>query len=432
MSVLSVRRGGPFTTESAIPGDKSITHRAFLMGSMSAGRVRVIGALDSADTRSTLRALEALGTAVTHCDAGVIEIVPAEWRSPGAPIDCGNSGTTARLLAGLLSATPIEATLTGDASLRRRPMRRIIEPLSSMGARIECGEGTLPIRIRGGGLRGDTRHELAVASAQVKSAILLAAARAGVAVEIREPGPARDHTERILSAAGRPVERRGEGWLELGAGPRELAMPSELTIPGDISSAAFLFVAAAITGGRALIRGLGVNPTRAGMLDLLRRAGARVMIETEDDAAGEPVATVTVEGGELRGFDVSGDDVVRAIDELPAIAVLAAVAPGRSVVADAAELRVKESDRIRGICSGLAKLGARVEERPDGFVIEGGRELVGASVEAEGDHRLAMAFAVAGLVARGATEVIGAECIDVSFPGFSDILGTGRSDGRAP
>ncbi|MAE70768.1 MAG: 3-phosphoshikimate 1-carboxyvinyltransferase [Gemmatimonadetes bacterium] len=432
MSVSRVHGGGPFTADLELPGDKSITHRAFLIGSLSGKTVRVIGALDSADTRSTLGALEALGSGVIRRNGGAIDIVPAAWCSPAAPIDCGNSGTTARLLAGLLAATPISAILTGDASLRRRPMRRIIDPLSAMGARIGAEAGTLPIEILGGGLRTGTRHELAVASAQVKSAILLAATRAGVAVSIHEPGPARDHTERMLSVAGRPVTRLPGGWLELEEGPRELSMPNELNIPGDISSAAFLFVAAAITGGRARVQGLGVNPTRTGVLDLLGRAGARVVIEPEDDRAGEAVATVTVEGGELRGFEVSGGEVVRAIDELPAIAVLAAAARGRSVVADAAELRVKESDRIRGICSGLAKLGARVEERPDGFVVEGGGRLAGGSVDAEGDHRLAMAFAVAGLAARGTTDVIGAECVDVSFPGFWGILRTGIAPGSAP
>jgi len=429
-AALRVEGRAPFVAGSAVPGDKSITHRAFLLSALAARPVRIEGALRAADTRSSLAAIEALGSAVWQGASGVVEIAPAPWRPPADAIDCGNSGTTMRLLSGLLAATPGEVVLTGDESLRRRPMRRITRPLEQMGASIESHAGCAPLRVRGGPLREGTRHRLEVASAQVKSAILLAALRAGVGVALHEPGPARDHTERMLAAAGRAVRRNNDGWLELDAGPATLALPATLVVPGDLSSAAFLFVAAAITAGRVRVPGVGINPTRAGVLEALRRAGARVVVEAAGEMAGEPVATVTVEGGELRPFELAGDEVVRSIDELPALAVLAAVAPGCSEIRDAAELRVKESDRIAGICAGLSAFGAAIEERPDGFVVRGGRKLRGATVDPRGDHRLAMAFAVAGLAARGETHVRDAECIDVSFPGFGERVGAVTQEGE--
>lgn len=430
MSELRILGGRAFVWDGEIPGDKSITHRAFLMGACARGPLRILGALEAADTHATLAAVEQLGTVVERVRAGEIKLQPAPWRAPPAPLDCGNSGTTMRLLSGLLAAHPFAVELTGDDSLRRRPMQRIIDPLSRLGARIEGQQGCAPLRIRGGALRAATRHELPVASAQVKSAILLAALRAGVDVQLREPGPSRDHTERLLAAAGRPLRDLGEGWLELAAGEPSLELPPTLRIPGDPSSAAFLWVAAAATGGSVTTAGVGINPTRTGVLDVLRQAGARVRIDQEELVAGEPVARVQVEGGELRPFEISGDAVVRAVDELPVLGVLAAVAPGRSSVREAGELRVKESDRIAAICAGLSAFGVQVEELPDGFLIDGGRQLQAATVSARGDHRVAMAHAVAGLCARGRSTVVGADCIEVSFPGFAHIIGADQ-EGRS-
>jgi 3-phosphoshikimate 1-carboxyvinyltransferase len=304
-------------------------------------------------------------------------------------------------------------------------MERVAEPLTRMGARVETRSGCAPLRISGGGLLCGTVHQLPQASAQVKSAILLAATRAGVGVRLREPGPSRDHTERMLGMAGRQVKRLGGGWLELKAGPGNLDLPAELTIPRDPSSAAFFWVAAAVTGGRVETPEVGVNPTRTGILDLLRQAGARVELSAEsEDAMGEPVATVLVEGGELRPIVLQGDDVVRSIDEIPILAVMAAVARGRSVVRDAAELRTKESDRIHALCSGLRAFGVRIEEQGDGFVIEGGQEFArNVRVDAMGDHRLAMTFAIAAMCGHGVGRISNAECINVSYPGFAAEIG---------
>ena len=425
MSTLLVRGRGPVHGTFLLPGDKSITHRAFLLGAMARSRLRVRGALEAADTGRTLAALEQLGTGVERDPEGGITLVPGAWREPPAPLDCGNSGTTLRLLAGMLAAHRFTVTLTGDESLLRRPMQRIVVPLTRMGARVESRSGCAPLRITGGNLLCGTTHQLPVASAQVKSAILLAAARAGVGVRLREPGPSRDHTERLLALAGRTVKRLGGGWLELKAGPGNLDLPAELSVPRDPSSAAFLWAAAAVTGGRVETPGVGINPTRVGVFALLRQAGVRIQITDErENAMGEPVATVVVEGGELAPFTLAGDEVVRAIDEIPVLAVVAARAAGRSVVRDAGELRAKESDRIHALCQGLSAFGVPIKEESDGFVIHGGGDFAAdVEVDAVGDHRLAMAFAVAGLCGRGTTRIANAECIDVSFPSFPEVIG---------
>lgn len=415
---------GGFQFEGRVPSDKSITHRALLLGSLGERPLRILRPLDSADTRATRAAVQQLGAEV-QCEAGVWTLAPAPWCEPTDVIDCANSGTTLRLLTGLLAAGPGLAVLTGDPSLRRRPMGRVVEPLRQLGARIDGREDgrKAPLTIRGRAIDGGHRIQLTVASAQVKSAVLLAALRCGVGVAIRECGPTRDHTERMLSAAGRPVARRGS-WIELASGDGPLGFPETLPVPGDISSAVFPLVAAAIRpGGRATVHDVGLNPTRTGALDVLRASGATVEVRDEHEVAGERLGTVEVgaPAGPLRPFRISGETVVRAIDELPALAVLAAVAQGRSEFREAAELRVKESDRIRGIVTGLEAFGARIEEYPDGFAIEGGAGLRGARVDSRGDHRLAMAFACAAIVAEGETRIVDPACIDVSFPGFSAL-----------
>jgi 3-phosphoshikimate 1-carboxyvinyltransferase len=325
-----------------------------------------------------------------------------------------------RLLAGILAGQTFESTLTSDPQLLRRPMRRITEPLRQMGAEIEDTDGRAPLTIHGRSLRG-CEHTLPVASAQVKSALLLAGLYADGPTIVRQPGPARDHTERMLAAMGAAIELDGLT-ITLTPSPSPLA-PLTLTIPGDISSAAFLLVAAAmVPGSEVAIERVGVNPTRTGLLDVLQAMGAKIVLANERTESGEPVADVTVHTSELVGVEVGGDTVVRMIDEFPVLAVAATQAHGTTRVRDAAELRVKETDRIAAIVTGLQALGAHIDPLPDGFIIHGPTPLHGATVDSHSDHRLAMALAVAGLVAKGETIVENAECIDDSFPGFVELM----------
>jgi 3-phosphoshikimate 1-carboxyvinyltransferase len=417
-----VRAAGRVAGALSVPGDKSISHRAALLGAVATGVTEVNGFLEAEDCLGTLRAVTALGAEVTRKAPGHYLIRGAGQDSlvePETVIDCGNSGTTARLLLGILAGQPFTAVLTGDESLRRRPMDRVVEPLSRMGARVigRGGGRRLPLAIAGNRPLAPIRHTGGVASAQVKSAVLLAGLWASGPVSVVEPAQSRDHTERMLAAFGADVTVDGN---EVTLRPGRPLTGRLVRVPGDISSAAFFLVAGALAAeGEVTVEGVGLNPTRTGVLELLRAMGADLRV-SETAADGEPRGDVTVRPGRLAGTAIGGALVPRAIDELPILAVAAACADGVSELTDAAELRVKESDRIRALAAELAKLGARIEERPNGFRIEGtgGRPLRGARVSSWGDHRLAMALVVAGLVAEGPTLVEGIECIATSYPDF--------------
>lgn len=403
-----------------VPGDKSISHRAALIGALARGDTVIHHFLRADDCLHTVSCLRALGVGIE--DEGsrlIVRGMGPRWRAPMTPLDAGNSGTTMRLLAGILAGQPFQTELTGDASLRTRPMDRIVEPLSQMGARIVAsGDGRFPpLRISGGSLRGIT-YTLPVASAQVKSAVLLAGLLAEGPTTVVEPTPTRDHTERMLAAFGAPIRRDGDRVSVTAAALRG----HEVRVCGDISSAAFLLAAAAgMPGSELTIEHVGLNPTRTGFLDVLRALGAEVDVRQTGEDTGEPVGAVTVRGRRLRGVRIGGSLIPRVIDELPVLCVIATAAEGETVISDAAELRVKESDRIAVIARGLRALGGEVEERPDGLTVYGSR-LHGGRVGSAGDHRIAMAFAVAGLLAGGPVTVEGAESIKVSFPEFGRVL----------
>ncbi|MFQ6058009.1 MAG: 3-phosphoshikimate 1-carboxyvinyltransferase [Anaerolineae bacterium] len=422
--VISESRG--LRGQVRVPGDKSISHRALLLGAIAQGETRVRGFLPAADCLATLACVRALGIEVDALNATTLVVHGRGLhglREPEEVLDCGGSGTTMRLLMGLLAGQSFTSVLTGNASLRRRPMERVAVPLRRMGAEVRTTEGCPPLVIRGGRLRG-VEYALPVASAQVKSAILLAGLYAEGETVVREPGPARDHTERMLRAMGAAVQVRGP-LITLLPDPQPLS-PLDITIPGDFSSAAFLLVAALLVlGSEVAIQGVGVNPTRTGLLEVLRRMGAEVVVEGGGEvngASGEPVGDLVVRTSELAGVEVGGQIIPRMIDELPILAVAATQARGLTVVRDAAELRVKETDRIGATVAELRKLGAQIEERPDGFVVQGPTLLRGTHVSSHGDHRLAMSLAVAGLIAQGETVIEGAECIGDSFPGFERVL----------
>jgi 3-phosphoshikimate 1-carboxyvinyltransferase len=429
---------GPLSGTVTIPGDKSIGHRALLFSLLSATPVRVTGLGDGADNGRSARAITALGATVARDgDAIVITGVGLDGlRPPGAPLDCGNSGTTIRLLCGLLAGQRFGVMLHGDASLSRRPMRRVIEPLREMGATIGSQSGggavelTPPLLVgpATGRLRA-SHHTLAMASAQVKTAILLAGLYADGATSVTEPGPSRDHSERMLAYLGAPLTTSGRTTtLDTTGWDRRLA-GGAFEVPGDPSSSAFLIVAALLAGaGEVRLPNICVNPTRTGFLDAIAAMGGAVERANPRQAGPEPVADLVVRGpaARLHAADLGGDLVVRAIDELPILAVLAARAAGTTTVRDAAELKVKESDRIATTCAMLTAFGVRCEARPDGFVVEGqpDRPLRAARVDAAGDHRIAMAAAVAALCADGPTEISDADNVATSYPGFVAALAT--------
>ena len=412
--------------EAEVPGDKSISHRAALLGALAEGVSEVQGYLEAEDCLRTLTAVQALGAEVTRKGPGHYRVAGGGLRGLSEPsdvIDCGNSGTTARLLAGALATQPFWTMLTGDASLRRRPMGRIAEPLRAMGATIvgRSDGGRLPLAIRGTAPTTAVRYATPVASAQVKSAILLAGLAAEGPVTVTEPAPSRDHSERMLRRFGARVAS-GDRTVTLTPGPLRA---TSVVVPGDISSAAFLLVAGAIVGeSRVTLHRVGVNPTRTGVLDVLAAMGARIQTTNAADD-GEPTASLTVTAGALEPTTIGGALLIpRLIDEVPVLAVAATVAPGVTVVRDAQELRVKESDRIAALSRELVKMGAVIEERPDGMAITGGRRLHGAAVSSGGDHRMAMALAVAALVAAGETLIDDVACVATSFPAFADTINT--------
>ncbi|ATY84848.1 3-phosphoshikimate 1-carboxyvinyltransferase [Kyrpidia spormannii] len=420
---LIVETAGALKGQVRVPGDKSISHRAVMFTSLADGVSRVEGFLFGADCLSTVACMRALGVPVDIEDGTVIVhgVGMHGLQEPDDVLDVGNSGTTIRLLLGLLSGQTFHSCLTGDASIRRRPMGRVARPLLSMGARIDGRrDGDLaPLSVRGADLHS-IKYQMPVASAQVKSAILLAGLFASGVTGVREPSPSRDHTERMLKALGAPISRRS-GYTEIGRPARLKAM--DMRVPGDLSSAAFLLVATLIVPGSELIlEDVGVNPTRTGILDVLGAMGAQFDIEEGEPQAGEPTARLAARSGSLVGTTVGGSLIPRLIDEIPILAVAAAAAEGTTEIRDARELRVKETDRIRTVAEELRKFGVQVAELEDGLIIEGGRALKGAHCRSHGDHRIAMAMAVAGLVAEGETVVEGWEAADVSFPGFVDLL----------
>lgn len=412
-----------------VPGDKSISHRAVMLGALASGDTCIENFLAGEDCLATVRCFRELGVEIAGPTGENTLFVrgrgPDALREPADVLDAANSGTTMRLLAGILAGLPFFSVLTGDPSLRRRPMRRVTGPLREMGARIWGRQGGeyAPLAVCGGGLHGIC-YTLPVASAQVKSALLLAGLLARGRTTVTEPMASRDHTERLLKYFGARLEIAGNT-ISLEGG-QQLSGRS-LKVPGDISSAAFFMVAGACTPDSDLIiRGVGINPTRSGIIDVLRKMGAELELLNEREVSGEPVADIRVKSSPLKGVVVAGDMIPRLLDEVPALAVAGAVASGETVIRDAAELKVKESNRLAVLTEELHKFNAAVEELPDGLVIRGGRPLRGAVCASHGDHRIAMAMAVAGLVARGKTVVKNAECVAVSFPGFFDALNSLR------
>ncbi|SFD07597.1 3-phosphoshikimate 1-carboxyvinyltransferase [Thiohalospira halophila DSM 15071] len=427
---LVAERGGALGGSLRVPGDKSISHRAVMLGAIADGTTVVDGFLGGADNRATIAAFRALGVAVEGPDENHRVVVHGVGRdglrAAEGPLDLGNSGTSMRLLAGLLAAQPFDTTLTGDASLTRRPMRRVTEPLATMGAVIETGaEGTPPLTIRGGRVLTGIDYALPVASAQVKSALLLAGLYAQGTTRVTEPAPTRDHTERMLAGFGYAVER-GDGWAAVTGGGRLTA--AEVDVPADISSAAFFLVAASIIPGSELVlEHVGVNPTRTGVIEILCLMGADIREENPREVGGEPVADLRVRAAELHGIDIPEALVPLAIDEFPVLFIAAAAARGTTRLTGARELRVKESDRIQVMADGLNTLGVVAEPAEDGITITGG-PLGGGRVASHGDHRIAMAFAVAGAVADAPVTITDCDNVETSFP---DFAGAARAAGLA-
>ena len=402
----------------AVPGDKSISHRALILGALAEGETRIEGLSDSADVLATARALRAFGATVKRTGEGSWNVTGCAWRSPDAPIDCGNSGTAARLLIGAVAGLPIEATFTGDASLRARPMARVLVPLRRMGAHA-AEAGTLPVTLRGGGLGGIDWHSPR-ASAQVKSAILLAGLNARGPVSVTEPAKSRDHTEMLLAAFGCEVEVNGYT-VRLGSNRRLIG--TDIMVPGDPSAAAFPLVAALLVpGSEVTVHGLLVNALRTGLFATLQEMGADLVFANRRTVGGEEVADVTARHSRLRAVEVPAERAPAMIDEYPVLAVAAAFAKGRTVMHGLGELRVKESDRLAGIVAGLGRCGVHAEALGDSLVVEGGEVAGGARVATQGDHRIAMSFLVLGLAARAAVAVDAPEMIATSFPGFATLM----------
>jgi len=439
MSELRVSSSGPLKGTVEVPGDKSISHRSVILSSIAQGDTLVKGILFGEDVLATRAAFQAMGVEIEEDEEKAEMLIhgrgPEALVSPKTALDLGNSGTSMRLLSGLLAGLPLEALLIGDQSLSQRDMRRVVEPLRAMGADIGCtGQGTAPIMIKGKTLEG-IRYRLPMASAQLKSALLLAGLFGEGETWVAEPGPARDHTECMLSLFGVEVHREEGGrevwedgierdtkWIGV-RGAAELRAPGELAVPGDISSAAFFMVAALIVpGSEVVIRNVGVNPTRTGIIDALSAMGADITVENRRSYGNEPVGDVRVRASALKGIEVKGELTLRSIDEIPVLGVAAAKASGTTAITDAGELRKKESDRIESMFKLLSGMGVKVRGLKDGLVIEGPAEFNGAAVESRLDHRIAMSAAVAGLAAKGEVVIRGAETIATSFPKFSSAL----------
>ena len=417
-----VRSGGPLQGRIQIPGDKSISHRALMLAAIAEGDSHVQGFLDSEDTRATMAVLQSMGVVIDRHGPHELTIHGVGLhglQAPAVTLDFGNSGTSVRLMSGILAGQEFDCRLTGDASLSGRPMRRIVDPLTQMQARIECSEqGTLPISIRGGQQLTGMTYTMPVASAQLKSALLLAGLYASGQTCVIEPAVTRDHTERMLAHFGARLDITG----------RRICISSQpltardIEVPADISSATFFIVAACITpGSDLLLQQVGVNPTRAAVITILQAMGADIELTNQCQLSGEPVADIRVRHSGLRGTGIPEELVPIAIDEFPAILIAAACASGSTVLSGAAELRVKESDRIQAMATGMEQLGISVEVRQDGMLVEGGN-IAGGAVDSFTDHRIAMAFAVAGLVATGPVLVRDCANVNTSFPGFTGLL----------
>jgi len=406
-----------------VPGDKSISHRAIMLGSVADGPTRIHGFLVAEDCLRTVDCFRKMGVAISQPSADEVVVDGKGWeglREPDAVLDVGNSGTTIRLLLGILAGRPFHSVIQGDASIARRPMKRVVKPLREMGAHIDGRqEGNYaPLAVRGGRLTG-IEYTSPVASAQVKSAILLAGLQATGKTMVHEPCPSRDHTERMLSAFGVTVTRQGSTTIV--DGMQRLQGGVQLRVPGDISSAAYFLVAASLVKGSSLLlKEVGINPTRTGILDVLQAMGGSVEILNRQTWGDEPVADLLVQASDLQATVIEGNLIPRLIDEIPVIAVLATQAEGTTIIRDAQELRVKETDRIATVSRFLKDMGANVEPTADGMIIHGPTPLKGAVVDTSGDHRIGMAAFVAGLIASGRTRICNAEAINVSFPGFAE------------
>lgn len=423
MGKLLVKKSEALIGEVEVPGDKSISHRALIFSSMGEGDSIIRNFLFSQDCISTMNCLKALGVSIEVCE-DVIRVKGngiKGFREPENVLDAGNSGTTIRLLTGLLSGLPgIFSVITGDSSLRRRPMKRVVEPLRKMGARIwgRNDDNNPPLAIKGERLIGEN-HILSVASAQVKSALLIAGLLAEGETCVTEPSLSRDHTERIFQYLGLPLEKKG---LTLKTHGIEGYRNKDFSIPGDFSSAAFIVAAGLlIEGSKLVIKNVGINPTRTGMLDVLRKAGAKLKIIDKWEDGGEPVGNLMVEYSDLEAFEVKGSIVPTLIDEVPILAIIATQAKGESIFKDVEELKVKESDRIKAVIDGINKMGGKAEVIDNGFVVYGPTRLKGEEIETYGDHRIAMAFAIAGLIANGET-IVESDSINISFPTFTKTI----------
>lgn len=421
--MLTINQAKRIAGEAEVPGDKSISHRAVMFGALAEGTTKISGFLQGADCLSTISCFRRMGIEIER-DGDQVTVYGKGWfglREPEQGLDVGNSGTTIRLMSGILATQPFHCVVEGDESIARRPMRRVVTPLREMGARIDGrknGEFT-PLSIRGGGLKGIAYHS-PVASAQIKSAILLAGLQAEGTTSVDEPHLSRDHTERMLQAFGVQVKRAG---LTVSVQGGQGLKGREIQVPGDISSAAFLIAAVMIVPDSSLlIRNVGINPTRTGIIDAVRAMGGQIELTNERVVNEEPVADLLVRHSPLTGTIIEGDLIPRLIDEIPVLAVMATQAKGQTFIRNAEELRVKETDRIATVVSELSKFGAKVTPTDDGMIIEGQAKLHGAAIDSMGDHRIGMAMAIAGLAAEGETTIANAEAINVSFPGFAALL----------
>lgn len=419
-TTLQIEPRSQLVGETSVPGDKSISHRAAILGALAEGTSQVDGWLPAGDTLATLQAMRTLGIHIERPEPDRLLIHGGALRAPDEPLNLANAGTGLRLLAGILAGQPFASTLDGSDQLRRRPMRRITDPLRQMGADITATDGRPPLHIKPTPLTG-IRYEMPIPSGQVKSALLLAGLFANGPTTVIEPGPARDHTERLLHAMGANIAVDGP---TITLTPGSPLRPVEMTVPGDFSSAAFLLVAASILpDSRLVLEHISLNPTRTGLLDVLQQMGAALTVTEQGQAGGDPVGRIVVQSAALGKTAVSGDTVVRMIDEFPILMVAALRATGRTEVRDARELRVKETDRIAVMAAELRKMGAVIDAYDDGFAITGPQRLHGAVVDAHDDHRIGMSLAVAGLLAAdGVTVVRGDQCIADSFPGFARIV----------
>ncbi|MCY4105948.1 MAG: 3-phosphoshikimate 1-carboxyvinyltransferase [Chloroflexi bacterium] len=423
--------GGSLQGRATVPGDKSLSHRAVLLGMLAEGQTKIRGWLAAGDTEATLAACRALGVPIER-QGDEIRLQGGALREPTESLDLRNAGTGFRLLAGILAGQDFASTLDGSAQLRRRPMARIIQPLHTMGANIHALGDVAPLKIRPARLHGIFYH-LPVASAQVKSAVLLAGLFAYGATAVEEPQATRDHTERMLASMGADLVR-GQGIVVLQSG-QELR-PLDLRVPGDFSSAAFPLVAATLLPGSDItLTGVNLNPTRTGLLDALGEMGADLQVSITGEEAGEPVGELRVRSATLQGAELGGALIPRMIDEIPLLMVAATQAVGKTRLREAAELRVKESDRLAVMAAALQQMGAVLEEREDGFVMSGPQGLRGAQLNCHDDHRIAMSLAIAGMLAEGDTTLLGAECTNDSFPGFAPLmsgLGAGMQEAAGP